>query len=251
MEPSSLSVGVNESKSVQLTLTPTQTGTFSGSVTLEHNDSSVGTLQVPFLDLTIEPGQFPTIALTQETLPLGDIEVGKTIEKTFTITNGGPGPLNITGIQSTIEGIIFTETTFTVSAGQSKDITATFNPQAEGAVSGTIDVLSNDPSNGTISLTLSGTAIVLLPSIGLAQSNLNLGEVEVGKNVQKIFTITNTGPGNLNVSNIQTTLSGSSISETAFTVGVEESKDITITVTPQAEGAIAGTIDVLSNVTDF
>jgi hypothetical protein len=75
VEPSKLSIGVNESKSVQITLTPTQTGTFSGSITLEHNDSSVPTLQVPFR---------------------------------------------------------------------------------------TIDVLSNDPTNGTISVSLSGSAIVVL-----------------------------------------------------------------------------------------
>ena len=42
-------------------------------------------------------------------------------------------------------------------AGQLHDITVTFNPQAEGAITGTIDILSDDPENATISLTLTGS----------------------------------------------------------------------------------------------
>lgn len=161
MEPSSLTIGIGESKTVQLTLTPTQTGSYSGNIVLQHGDQSVGTLSVPINTLTIEPGQFPTIALAQQSLSVGEIEVGKSIEQTFTITNSGPGPLNVTNIQSSIPGLTLAETQFTVAAGQSKDITVTFNPQTEGAITGTIDVISNDPSNGTISLSLTGSAIII------------------------------------------------------------------------------------------
>jgi len=161
MEPSTLTIAPGESKTVQITLAPTQAGTFSGKITLQHGEQSVGTLEIPFTDLTIEAPQIPTISLVQENLSLGEIEVGKDITTTFTITNTGTGPLNITDIQSNIAGSTFSETQLTVPPGQSQDITVTFSPPAEGPITGTIDVLSNDPEKASISLTITGSAIFI------------------------------------------------------------------------------------------
>ena len=157
MTPETLTIGPGETATVQITLTPTQPGTFSGSLTLEHGDQSVGTLRVPVRGLTIEMAPLPSIALIQESLSLGEIEVGNRITKTFTIDNSGTGPLTVTDIRSDIAGITFSETQFTVPAGQSHVITVTFNPQAEGTFDGTIDIQSDDPQNATISLTLTGS----------------------------------------------------------------------------------------------
>lgn len=161
MEPSTLTIAPGESKTVQITLTPTQAGTFSGTITFQHGEQSVGTLELPFINLTIEAVQLPIISLIQENLSLGEIEVGKDVTTTFTITNTGTGPLNITDIQSDIAGITFSETSLTVPPGQSQDITITFSPPAEGPITGTIDVLSDDPEKASISLSIAGTAIFI------------------------------------------------------------------------------------------
>ena len=159
MAPSALTIGPGESKTVQIILEPTQTGTFSGKITLQHGEQSVGALEIPFLDLTIEAPQLPIISLVQENLSLGEIEVGKDVTTTFTITNTGTGPLTITDIQSNIAGIAFSETQLTVPPGQSHSITITFNPPASGPFTGTIDITSDDPKNASISLTITGSAI--------------------------------------------------------------------------------------------
>ena len=161
MEPSTLTIAPGESKTVQITLTPTQAGTFSGKITLQHGEQSVGTLEIPFLDLTIEAAQLPVISLIQENLSLGEIQVGQEVTTTFTITNSGSGPLTITDIQSNIAGIALSETSLTVPAGQSQDITVTFNPPAEGPITGTIDIISDDPEKASISLTITGSAIFI------------------------------------------------------------------------------------------
>lgn len=161
MEPSTLTIAPGESKTVQITLTPTQAGTFSGTITFQHGEQSVGTLEIPVLDLTIEAAQLPIISLIQENLSLGEIEVGKDVTTTFTITNTGTGPLNITDIQSDIAGITLSETQLTVPPGQSQDITVTFSPPAEGPITGTIDVLSDDPEKASISLSITGSAIFI------------------------------------------------------------------------------------------
>ena len=159
MEPSTLTIAPGESKTVQFTLTPTQAGTLSGKITLQHGEQSIGPLEIPVLDLTIEAPQLPVISLVQENLSLGEIEVGQEITTTFTITNTGAGPLTITDIQSNIAGIALSETQLTVPPGQSQDITVTFSPPAEGPITGTIDVISNDPEKASISLTITGSAI--------------------------------------------------------------------------------------------
>ncbi|MXX11919.1 MAG: choice-of-anchor D domain-containing protein [Gemmatimonadetes bacterium] len=161
MEPSTLTIAPGESKTVQITLTPMQAGTFSGKITLQHGEQSVGTLEIPVLDLTIEASPLPIISLIQENLSLGEIEMGRGITTTFTITNTGTGPLNITDIQSDIVGIALSETQLTVPPGQSQDITITFNPPAPGPITGTIDIISNDPEKASISLTITGSAIFI------------------------------------------------------------------------------------------
>ena len=159
MEPSTLTIAPGESKTVQITLTPTQPGTFSGKITLQHGEQSVGTLELAFVNLTIEAPQLPIISLVQDNLSLGEIEVGKDVTRTFTITNSGTGPLTITDIQSNIAGIAFSEIQLTVPPGQSQNITVTFSPPAEGPITGTIDIISDDPEKASISLSITGSAI--------------------------------------------------------------------------------------------
>ena len=159
IEPSALTIAPGESKTVQITLTPTLAGTFSGKITFQHGEQSVGTLEIPVLDLTIEAAPIPVISLIQENLNLGEIEMGRDATTTFTITNSGTGPLTITDIQSDLAGIALSETQLTVPPGQSQNITITFNPTASGPFTGTIDIISDAPEKASISLTITGSAI--------------------------------------------------------------------------------------------
>ena len=248
MTPETLTIGPGETATVQITLTPTQPGTFSGSLTLRHGDQSVGTLRVPVQDLTIEMAPLPSIALVQESVSLGETEVGNRITKTFTIDNSGTGPLTVTDIRSDIAGITFSETQFTVPAGQSHVITVTFNPQAEGTFDGTIDIQSDDPQNATISLTLTGSVTAIpVPAIALIRESVSLGEIEVGNRITETITIDNSGTGPLTVTDIRSDIAGITFSETQFTVPAGQSHVITVTFNPQSEGAITGTIDILSD----
>ena len=248
MTPETLTIGPGESQTVQITLTPTQPGPFSGNITLRHGDQSVGTLQIPVRELTIEMAPVPVIELARESLTLGEIDVGNSITETVTITNSGTGPLNVTDIRSDIADIAFSETQFTIPAGSTHDITVTFNPQAEGPITGTIDILSNDPENAAINLTITGSVTAIpVPVIELARESLALGEIEVGNSITETVTITNSGTGPLNVTDIRSDIEGIAFSETQFTIPAGSSHDITVTFNPQAEGPITGTIDILSN----
>lgn len=59
--PSTFSLGINESASIEITLIPIASGSFSGDLILNHNDENAGQLHVPINGLTIEPSQIPTV----------------------------------------------------------------------------------------------------------------------------------------------------------------------------------------------
>jgi hypothetical protein len=114
---------------------------------------------VPILDLTIEGRQAPSIGLTQQNLDLGQSEIGQSIQKTFTITNAGPGILNISDIQSSLSDISLSDKQMTIASGSSSEITVTFTPTTQGDFSGLITILSDDPQKGSIALNITGKAI--------------------------------------------------------------------------------------------
>lgn len=86
MAPSAFAVGPYETVEFTLSFTPTQIGPVSGSVTLQHNDKNVKTLQIPLTDVVVEGAVLPSITLAQTSLDFGDFLVfaqsfGKAIAK--------------------------------------------------------------------------------------------------------------------------------------------------------------------------
>ena len=161
VEPDAFTVNAHEKKTVQITLAPTQPGVLSGRVALQHNHASVGALEVSILDLTIEPRQAPSIGLSQQALDLGQVEVGQAVQQTIAITNGGPGALTVSDIQTDLPGVDLSPRQFSLPPGASREVTITFSPRAEGPFSGALTVISDDPEKGALAIALSGIAIVI------------------------------------------------------------------------------------------
>ncbi len=159
MTPSSFTLPAYESKTVNIAFSPTETGTFSGDVILQHNDKGVATLKVEFIQVVVEGRVFPSISLGQNSLDFGQADLDKKIEKVVTIHNAGPGALSVSDIQSDVAGVVISEKQFDIPANGSKDIKITFQPQAEGAFAGVIQVVSDDPDHAVMSVSLTGTGI--------------------------------------------------------------------------------------------
>ena len=77
-----------------------------------------------------------------------------------------------------------------------------------------------------------------LPSeIALAAERLEFDNIEVGSRTNRTLTIRNEGRGFLKITDVTSDLPGLSVSQNAFEVPPGKSYDLTITVTPTAEGA--------------
>jgi hypothetical protein len=161
MTPSSFTLPAYASQTVTITFSPTETGTFSGDVLLQHNDKGVQALKVEFVEVAVSGRVFPSISLAQSSLDFGQADLDKKIEKIVTIHNAGPGVLTVSDVQSDVAGVVISEKQFSISANESKDIKITFQPQAQGAFSGLIQVISDDPDHAMMSVSLTGTGVFI------------------------------------------------------------------------------------------
>jgi hypothetical protein len=139
-----------------LILTPGVAGT--ARITLIASDGTKAadiSFQVTVLST---PG---TISLTSESADFGEVEVNREVTFDLTIQNTGEGPLQISDIQSDISSVSVADTSFTIPAGESLDLKVTIHAGSEGAIAAVLTILSNDPENGTVTVQLTASAVII------------------------------------------------------------------------------------------
>lgn len=153
-----LTVEPGETDTIQITLMPVQDGSLSGRLTLMSNDT-----QQPILEITIPAITVvalpPAIELAVDRVDFGDSEMGRTMRKTVRITNSGKGKLVVTGVESDLESVFPSESSFEVEAGASFNLRVSVSPGAEGEFQGTLNIFTNDPEREVIELPISGTGV--------------------------------------------------------------------------------------------
>jgi hypothetical protein len=139
---------------INVTFTPTSSGTRTGTLTV-NDDASTGTSTVALTGL----GTF--VKLSGTTLPFGSVTVGQaSAVKKVTVKNAGPNVVNFTSIVlSGANAADFSQTTTcgaSLAAGASCAINVTFTPSATGARAATL-TLTDDDAGSPQTVALSGT----------------------------------------------------------------------------------------------
>ncbi len=174
-------------------------------------------------------------------LNFGQVEIGKSVTKTFTINNTGSSPLSVTGfiLPAKFSGSF----AGSIPAQGSQIVNITFTPDVVGSFSGIITVQGNQTA-GTNTISVAGEGVQLVKSINLV-GDLNFGTVTVGESSQKNLTIQNTGTADLVVSGISlpTGFSGNF----SGTIAAKGSQVVAITFKPTQATAYSGTVNVAAN----
>ena len=194
------------------------------------------------------PPPAPAITVQQTAIDFGTIDAGQTGEQAITITNTGTATLEITGIESDVSGLTFDTTMFTLEPNSSQTVTITFPSSTEGTFSGNITISSNDPDRAT--QTLSVSIIVQpppVPAIAVPQTAVDFGTIDAGQTGQQTITITNTGTATLEITGIESDVSGLTFEPSMFTVEPNGSQTVTITFPSSTEGTFSGNITISSN----
>ena len=200
------------------------------------------------VDLILDPA--PVVEWGPRTLFFGSTtEVGAELTVRLTITNAGIEDLIVTGIRSDIAELTFSKTESTLSPRETEAIDVVFSPSSAGTVGGTITISTNDPTQQTVIVPVDPTVVEagVPPLLSISSTTLSFGDVEVGKTGSAPLTIRNDGAGPLLVTDLQSDLNGVTFSQTTFTVPPNDSTTVAISISPDVQGDLAGSIRVFSN----
>ena len=124
--------------------------------------TSIGLHRTALLATTAAANTLPSrIGVDSEDIDLGEIEVGRESKHTIEIESDGGGPLEVSDVRSNLDFVTISPTTFTLRSGSTQTVSIRSFPISDGVFSDLIEIVSNDPDAGLISIALSGEAIVV------------------------------------------------------------------------------------------
>jgi len=137
---------------------------------------------------------------------------------------------------------------FSLTHNQSKVVKIRFAPISVADFSGSITIASNDPSNGAVQVSVTGTGVS--GTLAVSPTALNFPTQKVHKSASLKLTIKNTGPGVLHgnidaTSELSAPFSASGAGK--FTLAGSKSRVVTVTFAPKTAGTFTGAILVNSD----
>ena len=244
-----MSMATGQSSNWTVAVTPTSAGTITGTLTVLGSDgSSSATLNLSATAVT--PGA--QISLSSSAVQFGTVSIGSTGNANLAISNTGGTDLSISVISITGPefGLTGISTPKTISAGQSVPVALTFKPTAAGALSGSLTITSNDPTNPTMTVSLNGTGSTA--AVGQLQdvpSSLSFGSVSVGSSGTKQITLSNTGNAAVQITSIAAAGTGFSVNglTVPYTLNPSATATLNVIFAPTTGGSVSGNITVISD----
>jgi hypothetical protein len=202
---------------VEVTFAPAGTGDFTDSVDIP---SSAGSVSIA-LSGTGTAAPVPVISVTDSTgdaadnlVAFGTQSTGSQSTATVTVANEGSAALDLGTLTAPVDPqfTIANDTCSgqSVAAGGSCTFDVQFVPATPASLSDTIDVLSNDPDEPVVTLSLTGTGVgPAIPNIRLSDPTppgddhaVSFDNVRVDGSFDRVFTVTNAGGLDLQIGSI-------------------------------------------------
>jgi hypothetical protein len=240
------SVAVSGSCTINVTFTPTATGTTAG--TLSFTDNASGSPQTVTLSGT---GIAPVASLSTQGLTFTEPVSTASAAQTLTITNTGTS--NLTLSTATIGGTNPSDfakssdtcTGATVMPTMTCAVSVTFTPATAGSLSASLIFVDN--ANGSPqTVTLSGTGTA--PTVSLSVSGLTFTQLAGATSAAQTLTLTNVGTGNLTISTAAiggtnpTDFAKSADTCTGATVTPTSTCAVSVTFTPSTTGSFSASL---------
>ncbi len=257
-----ITVPAQENCTILVKFNPPSVNSFSATLTFTDN-ATPATQMVALSGTGVATGG--TVTLTPaigSTIAFGNVPVGTiSATQTVTITNTGTTPLALANISDTPENVFAvlsgdcpTSLVPAPAAGSSCTVSINFEPSATGLVTGTLDIVTSDPKNGTAAITLTGTGIAQGAAVTLNPTTLTFPSQPLNTtSAQQTVTLTNSG----NVALTLTSIAVQGTNAADFTesdncaspIAVNAKCTIGITFRPSATGARTANISITDNAT--
>lgn len=211
----STSVAPNSSVDFDIQFSPSNEQSYSGVITVDNTadnaNSSNSSIQVTGIGVN---NNSSAISLSGN-LNFGDVVVGQSDTRTFTISNTGNQSFNVSSVSFPSGVYSANWNSGTINAGGSQNVTVTFQPTSVQSYNGTVTVNHNaDSGNNTISISgnginnnqnviLSYNDHLVKDGTGGGVGNSN-GIAEAGEEIDLDVQLINTG--NITATNVSATL---------------------------------------------
>jgi hypothetical protein len=204
---------------IELAFTPGSVGTFNGSLTIPSNDLDEPSVTVALSGNGVS-GQVPSISVTDsvppatdQLIPFGSAAIGAQLDQTVTVSNAGNADL-VLGTVAVADGLIppfsiindncsgqTLQPTFTCTIG------VRFEPTAVNNFNESFDIPSNDPTDPTVTVLVTGAGTLAAPEISVTNDTstatdphpllVSFGNVTEATVRDRTITVTNLGGADL------------------------------------------------------
>jgi hypothetical protein len=238
------SVAANSSCTVNVTFTPTASGTRNGSLTI--TDSASNSPQTVTLGGT---GTAPVITVSSNTLTFSAQVLGSSsTSQPITVSNTGTASASITGIVASGDFSQTNNCGASLAASTSCTVNVVFTPTGTGTRTGTLTVADNAAgSPQTVSLTGTGANTVLNANpVTLSFAAQALGSTSVSQPV----TVSNPGPTAISISGIQASGDFAQTNNCGTSVAATSSCTVNVSFTPTASGSRNGALTITDSASN-
>ena len=250
----------NQSAAITISLlTGGAPGVFGGTAQFSTNDSGTPVFSIP---VTGEVLPMPNIAVNGGSIVSGmpgfvslpQVVPTESIGVTFSISNTGNIPLNLSGVGVSAEFTLNAPATTQLQPDGQTSFEIVFSPTEEGEVDGIVTIASDDPDENPFTFPIRGTAAYIgEPSIVLPAGTgaFDLGSAEQGQviDISGAFSIVNAGSNILQISSVDVPAGFAvDLSGLGNSLLVPSSNaSFTVSLTNTEAGRYGGDVSVFSN----
>ncbi len=200
----------------------------------------------------------PIISVQPLSFDFGNTFIDTTVTTTFSITNTGTANLIIANISLTgtntdafsVENLTFP---LNISADQTLHFDLSFSPGTPGEKTADLQISSNDPTTGIITIPVTGLGIERPePVLAIRPDSLDFGAVAINTSIEKSLFLINDGSAELAITSLN--VMGNNASDfilssgtTAFTLQPGDSQAVNLQFSPMTTGLKAAFLQVKSN----
>jgi hypothetical protein len=246
-------LGAGQTCKLRVTFNPTATGSRTGSATVQSN--------APDASVSLDGSGIQTeLSRSQASLSFGnqDIDNGRTIDRTSTVTNSGTQDVTLTGVALTgdfaqVTGNADDCASQTLHAGDTCKLRIAFDPTTTGSRTGTAKVHSN-ADDISVALDGTGTQTELTPS----PTSLSFGnkDIDEGATASTTSTVTNTGTQDVTLTSVAlignfAQVTGNADDCATQTLHPGDTCKLRVTFDPTVTGSRTGVAGVHSNADDI
>ena len=159
------SIAGGGSASVTIRFAPASANVFSGGLTISSNDPAKPSVPVTLAGTgSVASTGSPAIGVSTKSLSFGTVGVGQSADLTLSVSNSGSASLTVSGLSTAAPfSVVSPAIPFNVAAGASTTVTVRFSPTAANPAGGTLAISSNDSSQPSYVVSLTGTGAAVQP----------------------------------------------------------------------------------------